>query len=126
MGCFPLQPYRSETYRISLFHEEKSKVNDYHTKEIATVRYDTIRYDTIRYDTIEMENRLNTNRISEFRAATVHLNDALCVWTEIYISIQSTHLWQKPDFILQKSYSNNYSSTDHFSIDLTNYSVLTR
>ena len=40
-GRFPFQPYRSETYRISLFHEHQNKTNDYHTKEIATVRNST-------------------------------------------------------------------------------------
>ena len=46
---FPLQPYRSERYRISLFHEHSDRTND----------MDTIEYATCRYDTAEMENGLN-------------------------------------------------------------------
>ena len=45
---FPLQPYRSEAQRISLFPDHQSGTNDFDTKENATVRYDTV----------EVENRL--------------------------------------------------------------------
>ena len=49
-GRFPLQPYRSETYRISLFCDPSGKTND----------MDTIEYATFRYDTVEVENGLKT------------------------------------------------------------------
>ena len=45
---FPLQPCRSETYRISLFREHSSKTND----------MDTIEYVSFRYDTVKVENGL--------------------------------------------------------------------
>ena len=47
--CFPLQPYRSETYRISLFREHSGRTND----------MDIIEYATFRYYTVEVENGLN-------------------------------------------------------------------
>ena len=40
-GRFPLQMYRSETYRISLFRERSGRTNDMGTIEYATFRYDT-------------------------------------------------------------------------------------
>ena len=49
-GRFPLQPYRSETYRISLFCDPSGKTND----------MDTIEYATFRYDTVEVENGLKS------------------------------------------------------------------
>ena len=49
-GRFPLQPYRSETYRISLFRERSGRTND----------MGTIEYATFRYDTAEVENGLNS------------------------------------------------------------------
>ena len=39
---FPLQTYRSETWRISLFREDSGKTNDIDTIEYATFRYDTV------------------------------------------------------------------------------------
>ena len=45
---FPLQPYRSETWRISLFREHSGRTTD----------MDTIEYATFRYDTVEVENGL--------------------------------------------------------------------
>ena len=53
-ACFPLQPYRSETYRISLFCEHSSRTNDMDTKE----------YPTFCYDTVGMENGLKPLRKS--------------------------------------------------------------
>ena len=47
---FSLKPYRSETYRISLFCDPSGKTND----------MDTIEYATFRYDTVEVENGLNS------------------------------------------------------------------
>ena len=41
-GRFPLQPYRTETYLISLF----PSTNGFDTKENTTVRYDTIEVET--------------------------------------------------------------------------------
>ena len=52
-GRFPLQPYRSETYRISLFRERSGRTND----------MGTIEYATFRYDTAEVENGLHTRII---------------------------------------------------------------
>ena len=58
-GClckarFPLQPYRSETYRTSLFCEHSGRTNDMDTKE----------YPTFCYDTVGMENGLKPLRKS--------------------------------------------------------------
>ena len=53
-ACFPLQPYRSETYRISLFCEHSGRTNDMDTKE----------YPTFCYDTVGMENGLKPLRKS--------------------------------------------------------------
>ena len=52
-GRFPLQPYRSETYRISLFRERSGRNND----------MGTIEYATFRYDTAEVENGLNPTTV---------------------------------------------------------------
>ena len=49
-NIFPVLPYHNETCRTSLSIKHQSKTNDFHTKEIATVRYDTIRYDTVRVE----------------------------------------------------------------------------
>ena len=49
-GRFPLQTYRSETYRISLSREHSGRTND----------MDTIEYATFRYDTVEVENELKS------------------------------------------------------------------
>ena len=38
-GRFPLQPYRSETYRMSLFRDNLGRTNDMHTLEYATFRH---------------------------------------------------------------------------------------
>ena len=75
-GRFPLQPYRSETYRISLFREHSDRTND----------MDTIEYATFRYDTAEVENglkgrfplqpyRSETYRILLFREHSDRTND---------------------------------------------------
>ena len=48
IGHFPLQPYRSETYRVSLFREHSDRTND----------MDTIEYTLFCYDTVEVENGL--------------------------------------------------------------------
>ena len=45
---FPLEPYRSETWRISLFRERSGRTNDINTLE----------HSPFRYDTVEVENRL--------------------------------------------------------------------
>ena len=45
---FPLQPYRSETWHISLFRERLGRTND----------INTIEYAPFRHDTAEVENRL--------------------------------------------------------------------
>lgn len=44
LACLSLELYRSETYRILLFHGYSSKTNDMYTKEYTTVRLTTIRY----------------------------------------------------------------------------------
>lgn len=44
LAGFSLELYRSETYRILLFHGYSSKTNDMYTKEYTTVRPATIRY----------------------------------------------------------------------------------
>ena len=41
-ACFPLQPYRSETYRIPLFCEHSGRTNDMDTKEYPTFCYNTV------------------------------------------------------------------------------------
>ena len=51
---FPLQPYCSETYRISLFCEHSGRTNDMDTKE----------YPTFCNDTVGMENGLKPLRKS--------------------------------------------------------------
>ena len=47
-GCFPLQPYRKVTLRISLFLEYSTRTND----------FKAMRYATFRYDRAEVENSL--------------------------------------------------------------------
>ena len=37
IGHFPLQPYRSETYRVSLFREHSDRTNDMDTIEYAVL-----------------------------------------------------------------------------------------
>ena len=54
---FPLQRYRSETWRISLFREHAGRTND----------INTIEYATFRCDTVEVENGLKPTQKS-----TVH------------------------------------------------------
>ena len=55
-ACFPLQPYRSEMYRISLFCERSGRTNDMGTKK----------YPTFCYDTVGMENGLKPLRKSAY------------------------------------------------------------
>ena len=42
-GHFPLRPYRSKAYRVSLYREHSGRTNNVDTIEYATFRYDMIR-----------------------------------------------------------------------------------